>query len=265
MGRVSPAPPRAAAVSVFAKHLPPSSERPRVLALSEAVADELKESVELIDAARAGSLVPGRLDAVVGEAAPDQISTLGRLLRPGGRLILTTPADPQTLLKALTTAGFIHCLIEPLGHLTLYRGERPPDGSPLQRLETLAESLPPSRAAVLRLSSVFLLISQTPNKPAWKLSPDEKLEWQAVTLLDPATGRPALLAFSSLVKAVAFMQLAILNKMIIGVNKVAKFRAEVAQRWELPVILNPTFEDVCSVPLGPAYSVDPQTAVTGEE
>jgi len=110
-------------------------------------------------------------------------------------------------------------------------------------------------------------VTQTPNKPAWKLSPDEKLEWRAATLLDPATGRPALLAFSSLVKAVAFMQSAILAplRVINGVNKVAKFKAEVAQSWELPMILNPAFEDVRSVPLGPAYRVDPQRAVTGEE
>jgi hypothetical protein len=250
---------------LFAKHLPPSSDLPRVLALSEAVADELRERVELIDAARAGASPPSQLDAVVGYAAPDQIPTLGRLLRPGGRLILATNADPQTLLDALTNAGFIHCLVEPLGHLTLYRGERPPEGSSLQRLETLAESRPPS--SVYRPPSVFLLLSQTPNKPAWKLSPDEKLEWRAVTLLDPATGQPALLAFSSLVKAVAFMQAAILAplRVITGVNKVAKFRAEVAQRWELPLILNPAFDDVRSVPLGPAYSVDPQMAVTGEE
>lgn len=266
MGRVSPTHPRAAAVSVFAKHLPPSSEKPRVLALGDEVADELSEGVELIDAARAESLLPGQLDAVVGYAAPDQIPILGRLLRPGGRLILATHADPQTLLDSLTAAGFIHCLVELLGNLTLYRGERPPEGDTLQRLEALSvspEDLPPSFA--FRPSSVFLLITQIPNRPAWKLSPDEKLEWQAVTLLDPATGQLTLLAFSSLVKAVAFMQVAILNRMVTGVNKVAKFRAEIAQGWELPVLLNPAFEDVRSVPLGPAYNVDPQAAVTGEE
>jgi hypothetical protein len=206
------------------------------------------------------------LDAVVGDAAPDQIPLLGRLLRPGGRLILATHADPQTLLDALTNAGFIHCLVEPLGDLTLYRGERPPQGNSLQRLEVLSastESKLPSY--VYRPPSVFLLITQTPNKPAWKLSPDEKLEWRAVTLLDPATGLPALIAFSSLVKAVAFMQAAILARTITNVNKVAKFKAEVAQSWELPMIFNPAFDDVCSVPLGPAYRVDPQTAITGEE
>ena len=247
---------------MFAKHLPPSSGRPRVLALDERVANQLKEGVELIDAAQAGSLPPDSLDAVVGQAAPDQISTWGRLLRPGGRLILASPAKPQTLLDALTAAGFIHCLVEPLGNLTLYRGERPPESSSLERLQAL------STTSDLRLRTsdfCFLLVTQTPNKPAWKLSPDEKIEWQAVTVLDPATGRPALLAFSSLVKAVAFMQAAILAGRIAGVNKVAKFRAEVAQSWELLLILNPVFDDVRSVPLGPAYSVDPQTAVTGEE
>ncbi len=254
-------------LSMFAKHLPPSSEQPRVLALSDAVADELRDRVELtFGAARTGTLPPGQLDAVVGYAAPEQIPILGRLLRPGGRLILATHADSQRLLDALTHAGFIHCLVEPVGDLTLYRGERPPEGGPLQRLETLStsfESLYPATGH--RPPSLFLLVTQSPNKSAWKLSPDEKLEWRAVTLLDPATGLPALLAFSSLVKAVAFMQAAILARMITGVNKVAKFKAEVAQSWELPMILNPAFDNVRSVPLGPAYHVDPQMAVMGEE
>ena len=45
----------------------------------------------------------------------------------GGRLILTSAAGPETLLAALAAAGLIHCLVEPQGRLSLYRGERPPE------------------------------------------------------------------------------------------------------------------------------------------
>ncbi|MGH2522319.1 MAG: hypothetical protein ACRDH2_07435, partial [Anaerolineales bacterium] len=197
---------------MFAKHLPPSATSPRVLALDEAAAAELPEGVEMIGPARlrfapqALPLAPGQLDAIVGYAPPEGLDPLGRLLRPGGRLILAHPAKPESLLAALTAAGLIHCLVEPFGDFTLYRGERPPEGAPVERIQALAAG------PYVPFSShfVFLLITQTPNKPAWKLAPDEKMEWRAVTLIDPATHQPALLAFSSLVKAVAFMQAAIL-------------------------------------------------------
>ena len=112
---------------------------------------------------------------------------------------------------------------------------------------------------------VFLLITQTPNKPAWNLTPDEKVEWRAVTMIDPGTGRPALLAFSSLVKAVGFMQASILARFLSGVNKIGKFHVESVRTWERPLVLNPEFEGVRSLTLGPAYAVDPQTAVVGDE
>ncbi len=251
---------------MFSKHLPPSMGAPRVLALDEAAAAELPAEVEVV---RAGPEMTGEFDAVVGYAAPEQLSTLYPYLRPGGRLILAHHAEPKDLLDALTQAGFIHCLIETVGDYVLYRGERPPLGSSVTRVQTLASGVRPrtsnSRSEPLTSPSLFLLVTQTPNKPAWTLTRDEKLDWRAVTLLDPATGQPSLLAFSSLVKAVAFMQAAILAKAIGGVNKVGKFRAEVSQTWALPFVLNPGFEDVREWALGPALAVDPQTAIMGEE
>ena len=122
----------------------------------------------------------------------------------------------------------------------------------------------------MRASSpfIFLLITQTPNKPAWRppvVTPEEKIEWRAATVIDPATDRPAFLAFSSLVKAVAFMQSAILANWIGGVNKVGKFRAEVARAWALPLLLNPNFDDLRFAALGPTREVDPRAALTGDE
>jgi hypothetical protein len=74
-----------------------------------------------------------------------------------------------------------------------------------------------------------------------------------------------LLMFSSLLKAVAFMQAAILAGAIAGVNKVGKFPAEAARGWPLPLTLNPTFEAVSGLAAGPALAVDPRTAITGDE
>ena len=248
---------------MFAKHLPPSAGAPRVLALDASAAAELPAEVDLTLAAfpvaerRAAS---ERFDAVVGYAPPDRLESLFALLRPGGRLILAHRSSPQLLITALTSAGFVHCLVETAGELTLYRGERPPEGSSLERIHSLsASALSPSS------SFVFLLIAQYPSQPAWTLAPGETLEWRAATLIDPAAGRPALLAFSSLVKAVGFMQKAVLANFIQGVNKVGKFRADVARTWELPLLLNPDFERVRALSLGPWYAVAPQTAVTGDE
>ena len=248
---------------MFAKHLPPSAGAPRVLALDAAAVVELPVEVDVTLAAlplsemRAAS---ERFDAVVGYAPPDRLESLFALLRPGGRLILAHRSSPQSLMTALTSAGFVHCLIETAGELTLYRGERPPEGTPVERIQSLITNYQSPSSPF-----VFLLVAQHPSQPAWTLAPGEKIKWRAATLIDPAAERPALLAFSSLVKAVGFMQKAVLANFISGVNKVGKFRADVARTWELPLLLNPDFERVRVFPLGPAYAVDPQTAVTGEE
>ena len=71
---------------------------------------------------------------------------------------------------------------------------------------------------------VHLLIRQTPNKPIWKLSPDETIEWQAVTIQPNET--ITLLAYSSLPKCVEFMQSAVIAGWVQDVNKVGKFKKE---------------------------------------
>jgi len=250
---------------MFAKHLPPSAGLPRVLALDERAASELpSEEVELARAWSDGE----QFDAIVGYAAPRDLERWLPHLRPGGRLILAESAVPEaTALEALITAGYIHCLVEDDAGLILYRGERPPRGSSNERMQAAARSPISSLrspAPSLRSPFVFLLITQTPNKPAWKLAPDEKLEWRAVTLLDPANGQPTLLAFTSLVKAVAFMQPAVLAGFLSGVNKVGKFRAEAAPTWGLPLVINPSFDDWRAAALAPPLTVDPQTAVMDE-
>jgi len=257
----------------FAKHLPPSFQSPRVLALDATAAAELLAdgdadvtlAPDTIMSAPAEWLNAQQWDAIVGYAPPDPLTILVQLLRPGGRLILAHRAGPQALLAALTAAGLTHCLVESSGDVTLYRGERPPEGSSVERMQSLAGGGEPRLAPTLTTPFVFLLIAQTPIKPAWKLAAHDNLEWYAATVLDPATGRPELLAFSSLVKAVAFMQPAILANAIGGVNRVGKFRAGVAQTWGLPLRLDPAFDDLRPFTFGPAFSVDPQSAITSNE
>jgi hypothetical protein len=225
---------------MFAKHLPPSAGLPRVFVVNEHALADLPAEIERVQEGEA-------CDAVVGHAPPEDLARWMERLRPGGRLILAWGADPASALAALTEAGYIHCLVEETTEATLYRGERPPVGASTWRVQSLADSpLPTGEGLEVRANQppfVFLLSHQTPNKPAWKLAPDEKLEWRAVTLLDGAPP-PVLLAFSSLVKAVAFMQAAIKANWLTGVNKVGKFRAEAAPGWPLPFSLNPEFERV---------------------
>lgn len=225
-----------------------------MLALDDRAAAELPAEVTLIRAPEEGSA----LDAIVGYAPPDDLPHWLAHLRPGGRLILAHPASADELLNALTAAGFIHCLVEAHADVMLYRGQRPPEGTSFERLPSSAQR--PEATPF-----IFLLVQQTPNKPAWKLAPDETVEWHAATVIDPQTGEPVLLGFSSLVKAVAFMQPAVLAGFLSGINKVAKFRAEAAQRWTVPVRLNPSFEDWRRAALGPPYRVEPQSAIGDDE
>lgn len=53
-----------------------------------------------------------------------------------------------------------------------------------------------------------------------------------------------ILAFTSLPKAVAFMQPAVLAGRIKDVNKVGKFSRETALGWTVPVILNPPLDSI---------------------
>lgn len=250
---------------MFAKHLPPSAGVPRVLQVGTAAPLDLPP--EVARQMRATPAFDAEFDAVVGDAPDSALPDLGAALRPGGRVILAQPlatdptAQSAALLATLTAAGLVHCLVEPQPNgWVLYRGERPPVGSSFTRTQTLAQTTNPPAAPF-----VFLLVTQTPNKPAWRLTPEDRVAWQAVTALETNTGQRMLLGFSSLVKAVAFMQAAILAKAVSGINKVGKFPAAQAATWSLPVWHNPDFALFSGVTFGPPLAVDPQTAITGDE
>ncbi len=249
---------------MFARHLPPSAARPRVLALDRATASELGEAAD-VSLAGDGAGLNGPYDAIAGRALATaaQLTQFAAQLRPGGRLILATEAEPERLLQALTEAGLTHCLVETEGALTLYRGERPPEmASTLDRAARLAASAP-AEAGLPRF--LFLIVTKTPNKPAWRLAPGERVAWHAATVVAVPGESPRLLAFNSLVKAVAYMQPAILAGAISGVNKVGKFPSAAAAGWPLALLLNPSFDALRGAPAGPPLSVQPAAAITGEE
>lgn len=247
---------------MFAKHLPPSANQPRVLALEADSAANLPPEIELTVLPDVPAMA--EFDAIVGTTSEPPLPDFYKLLRPGGRLILAAQGgSADSLLKNLTAAGFIHCLVETENGVTLYRGERPPLGNTTTRLASL--TIASSQPQIQNLKFIYLLVAQTPNKPAWKLLPDETIQWQAATVLDAQTHSTVLLAFSSLVRAVNFMQPAVLAGKFKGINKVGKFASEIAQQWELPLLLNSSFEELHTTMPGEFFDVDPQVAITGEE
>jgi len=112
---------------------------------------------------------------------------------------------------------------------------------------------------------IHLLVIQRPNKPAWKPGPRERIEWRVVTVLPSGADRPAAPAFSSLVKAVKFLQAAVLAGTIKDVNKVGKFPQDAAPDFPFDLIPNPELDSLQSAPLGPLVTVDQTRAISQEE
>jgi ubiquinone/menaquinone biosynthesis C-methylase UbiE len=220
-----------------------------------------------------------------------------RVLRPGGRLIMLDPArvpyplgvirrhprtalsvliwhtvsrayhryTPEGLARELEAAGFARVLGERAvaGYGVLSRGEKPYDAlSPVERTAQVAAN--DTLLDETRARHIFLLIKQTPNKPAWALQPGEVITWGAAAVTDSDSDQPVALAFSALPKAVAFMQPAVIAGQIVGVTKVAKFDRKIAEMWDFPIRLNPALETLQGAQVT-FIGVDPNHAITGEE
>lgn len=125
--------------------------------------------------------------------------------------------------------------------------------------------LEPSAIAKGTRRYLHLLIQQSPNKPIWQLD-DEKVEWKAAGLSLPE-GEKIALAFTSLPKAVSFMQAAVMNGTIRDINKVAKFSKSTAAGWDFSILLNPTLETLQKdYPFPLTFiEIDPATAETPDE
>ncbi len=245
------------------------------------------------------------VDAVIGTDIFTRISQhteflaeAKRVLRPGGRLILldTTKGYSlpilrwapvlrpqftlQQMAEMLSDAGFARILTERTlrGSGILSRGEKPyPTLSTRERITRTAardeQTMQIIDSAYLptvgRGNFVFLLVKQSPNKPAWVIQPGLEIRWDAAMVTDDEINRPYLLAFTSLPKAVEFMQPAVTSGLIGDITKVAKFDKAVAPRWAVDLLLNPSLE---AIQHAGRYTfnrvwlpVDPHTAVTGEE
>lgn len=269
-------------VEAMIKHLPPSSARLKLWDVGGKVGAVFLEQRADLDIVPVSEDVTqwdageNLADSVVAFAPPAPLSepflkaTL-RVLRQGGRLIMIDPqANPdKALVQQLESVGHTRILVEtaiecplPLG--VLMRGEKPH-----QTQSTFARIRVASDADADNLvwetydgAYIYLLVRQAPNKPVWALSPDDVLRWSAVRVGTGESG--ALVAFTSLPKAVSFMQQAIMQRVLGGINKVGKFHTATARAWEQPLLLNPLIPDVKVAPFW-FWDVDPTTAAASDE
>ncbi len=258
-------------VLAMAKQLPPSSATLRLLDLdggSAAILSEVRADLHVLPKP---ACQPNSLDAIVACDVPLTRELLGEalvLLREGGRFIAVGSRGrvSQRLGEFLGECGFVRILIEPalddLG--VLIRGEKPHSaGEPQARIQSVAridaDSLDMAR---FRGRYLHLLIQQQPNSPAWARSADAAISWRAVAI--EARPQPILLAFSSLPKAVGFMQPAVLAGVVRDINKVGKFSRETAQTWSFGLRINPTLESLRGEKII-TIDIDPATAEAPDE
>ncbi len=265
-------------VAVMAKHLPPSSSTLRLLDLDGRSGDllaALRSDLEIrhLPANEIGEqeLLPDAFDAVVAldvELSDTVLAIALKALRSGGRFIALQSRGTvsQSHLRQLRDHGFARILIEPaLDELgLLIRGEKPHTAAnTLQRIQSVASGDSDS----LELSRyhgryIHLLIQQRPNKPVWKLSPGERISWRAAAIERDSS--LVLLAFSSLPKAVGFMQPAVLAGVVKDINKVGKFSLAAVQAWDWDITLNPSADSICGEAL--IYiDIDPALAEAPDE
>ena len=245
-------------VAVMAKHLPPSSSSLRLLDLDGRSGDmlaALRSDLEIrhipANDFAEQEQAPGLFDAVVAldVALSDTVlASALRTLRNGGRLIALHSRGTvnESHLRQLRDHGYVRILIEPaLDELgVLIRGEKPHGAADtFQRIHSVAsadgDSLEMRR---FRGRYIHLLIQQRPNKPVWKLDAGERIRWRAAAIERDSS--IALLAFSSLPKAVGFMQPAVMAGVIHNINKVGKFSLATAQAWDWDISLNPSADSI---------------------
>ncbi len=262
-------------IEAMAKHLPPSGSTLHLVDVGGKAANVLQESrpdivvIAAPDGSTGWSVSSDSADAVVAydrPLTPELLASALTTLRPGGRLIvMDSQANPQAeQVKTLEDAGYDRILVEvgaecPLPVGALMRGEKPhTEAHTVNRVQQVAQ-----RDAAPRPGRyVHLLIRQTPNKPVWKLKKQEKIEWQAVGV--EGYDEQIILGFSSLPKAVAFMQSTVMAGTLSGISKIAKFRWDVAHSWPFSVLLNPT-DDIVTTNTVILLTVDPDSAEKPDE
>jgi hypothetical protein len=267
-------------IEVMAKHLPPSASELHLLdvgGVAGTVLHALRQDLQIDTVSMdvsAWDYDPNSVDAVVAyDVLLDDnfLETVLNVMRPGGRLVVVHPVGDVDVayVETLEQAGYTRILVEAALDETgvLIRGEKEHTTSDtFERVQQVAQQ----DADTLDLDTyrgryVHLLVQQTPNKPVWKLADDEQIRWHAVAV---QTGdNPddvALLAFSSLPKAVGFMQPAVMQGFVQDVNKVGKFSREVASGWAYAVLVNPTLESVQNLSVT-LIEMNPDTAEAPDE
>lgn len=245
-------------VAVMAKHLPPSSSTLRLLDLDGQSGPLLAQSrqdlqvchIPATDLAERGVTLAA-FDAVLAydiDLSASLLNSCLRALREGGRFIALQPqgAASESHWRSLQVQGYVRILVEPaLDELgVLIRGEKP-HGTDDTRARIQSVARADGDALDLAHFSgryIHLLIQRHPNKPVWKLARGETIAWRAAAILRHSA--PVLLGFSSLPKAVSFMQPAVLAGLITDINKVGKFSVERARALEWDIILNPALDSI---------------------
>lgn len=262
-------------IEAMAKHLPPSGSVLRlvdVLGKAAAVLREQRSDIKVVLSPQkltGWRIAADSVDAVAAydcEPSPELLKSAMRVLRPGGRLIImNSRLDPsETYVKTLETADFTRILVEvgaecPLPVGALMRGEKPhTEAHTVDRVKQVASSDVQQRVG----RYLHLLIHQTPHKPTWRMSPNDEIKWEAVGV--SGENEVVLLTFSSLPKAVEFMQPAVMAGHVTSVNKIAKFKWDVVKQWTFSTILNPSDEIFETQP--PVFvDIDPQFAEASDE
>ncbi len=262
-------------IEAMAKHLPPSGAALRlvdVLGKTAKVLRQQRPDIEVVYSPKkivAWRIPENSVDAVAAydcEPHPDLLNSAMRALRPGGRLIiLNSRLDPsEAYVKTLEQADYTRILVEvgaecPLPVGALIRGEKPhTEAHTVERVKQVAAQDTQARKG----RYVHLLVHQTPHKPAWRMTPEDKIEWQAVSVA--GEGEVVLLTFSSLPKAVEFMQFAVMANHITSVNKIAKYKWDVVKQWPFPTMLNPS-DDIFDTQPVVMLNIDPTAAELADE
>ncbi len=264
-------------ILAMAKHLPPSRATLTLLDVAGITAPVLSQPRSDIEAhtlpmnSRDWVLLDDSADAITAynrELDADFLSAALAALRPGGRLIVVRSdgVPTESIVRTLEGAGYTRILVEPALDEPpcglLIRGEKPHrTADTLARIQGVAgQGSSVGSLDDFRGRYVHLLIRQSPNKPVWKMAPDEVITWRAAAV--QVDDEMHLLAFSSLPNAVGLMQSAVLAGVIADVNKVAKFSLRTARTWALPVLLNPALEAIGAVTWA---DIDPTTAEAPDE